>query len=464
MKWLCFFLVYIGCLLEHKHATAQCPSVSQFGTQWVAGAFGIRGTEVGSQCTGRAVALTTPNTVTNAKYIYDYKNRSDTAKATAATTYIYTLPGPYYIVQLGTVNGRPSMSCNLVQVYATTQPIFTLSTGCDAAVKMNISTAGQIYGRYLIDWGDGKPPQVYLPNQPPPTYTYATNGTYQIKVAGEGTLALQDCNAVSEPQVFESVGLAAPIANGVVTVQDNAWNKITLSLAGLPTGIKNFSFGFNGQEIQKNSAVLTDSTAQPAKNQTCYQVSYRDACDRQPTTAPTLCSIYAQNEGETLRWSAQSPFVGAVAGYMVEKVGASGQVLGSYDVGLATTWTADVNDTDQTVVYRVRATATNGQTSISNTVLLVRVVSLFIPNGFSPNNDQINDVFELKGQFIEKGAVTIFDRWGNVLYHTNDWQKGWDGKDAKGQNVAGGFYAYRVVYTDGKKNDYTKTGTVYLVR
>ncbi|TAG61104.1 MAG: gliding motility-associated C-terminal domain-containing protein, partial [Runella slithyformis] len=168
--------------------------------------------------------------------------------------------------------------------------------------------------------------------------------------------------------------------------------------------------------------------------------------------------------GETLRWSAQSPFVGAVAGYMVEKVGASGQVLGSYDVGLATTWTADVNDTDQTVVYRVRATATNGQTSISNTVLLVRVVSLFIPNGFSPNNDQINDVFELKGQFIEKGAVTIFDRWGNVLYHTNDWQKGWDGKDAKGQNVAGGFYAYRVVYTDGKKNDYTKTGTVYLVR
>jgi len=442
------------------NANAQCPSESGFGAQWVQGAFGIAGTEVGTQCTGRAVVVSTPTAVARARYIYDYKNRADTAKATTATTYTYTTPGPYYIVQLGTVNGRPAMSCNLVQVYATAKPDFTIKGNCQNLVTLTVNTAGQIYGQYNIDWGDGSSPQVYLPSQPPLTYTYTNNDTYQIKVKGEGTLAFQGCNATSDAQTFKTADNPAPINAAVVSVQNDKVNKVSISLPDSSVRVKQFVFIKNGTEIKQDSNMFIDSTT----IQTCYQVSYIDACDRRPATTPTLCSIYAEAEGEIVRWSSQSPFVSAIQNYTVEKINQNGQVISTYAVGTSTNWQIDPNDPDQTVICRIRATSLDGQTSLSNTVRFSRFIAFFVPDIFTPNDDGINDIFELKGQFIDKGEVSIFDRWGNVLFHTDDWKKSWDGTDTNGRKMNNGHYTYQIKYSDTKKNFYIKSGAIFLMR
>ena len=232
------------------HAAAQCPTVSNFGTQWVAGAFNIVGTEVGTQCAGRAVLVAAPATVANARYIYDYKTLADTAKATTATSHSYNMPGFFYIVQLGTVNGRPSVSCNSVQVYAVAKPTFEISAGCQATVQVKIDTRGQIYGRYLIDYGDGRPPQVYLPGQPTPVYTYATSGSYPIKVTGEGINALRGCGAVSDVQVFRSLAAPTPIANAAVTLLDNQYPRVTVVLDDTARRVKTYVFVKSGTELE----------------------------------------------------------------------------------------------------------------------------------------------------------------------------------------------------------------------
>ncbi len=59
---------------------------------------------------------------------------------------------------------------------------------------------------------------------------------------------------------------------------------------------------------------------------------------------------------------------------------------------------------------------------------------LFIPNSFTPDNDNLNEIFLAKGTGIESFKMLIFDRWGNLIFESDDVNKGWNGK------VQGGHY------------------------
>jgi gliding motility-associated-like protein len=52
---------------------------------------------------------------------------------------------------------------------------------------------------------------------------------------------------------------------------------------------------------------------------------------------------------------------------------------------------------------------------------------VFIPNAFSPNGDDNNDVLFVRGIFIEKMIFRIFDRWGELVFESENPQIGWDG-------------------------------------
>ncbi len=72
-------------------------------------------------------------------------------------------------------------------------------------------------------------------------------------------------------------------------------------------------------------------------------------------------------------------------------------------------------------------------------------VNVFIPNTFTPNDDNINDVFFIKGIGLKTEGfyMEVFDRWGTLIFATKDINKGWDGT-VKGQKAAEGVYVYRV--------------------
>jgi len=72
-------------------------------------------------------------------------------------------------------------------------------------------------------------------------------------------------------------------------------------------------------------------------------------------------------------------------------------------------------------------------------------MNVFIPNTFTPNDDNINDVFNVKGLGLktEGYLMEIFDRWGTLVYSSKDINKGWDGT-IKGVKAAEGVYIYSV--------------------
>lgn len=68
---------------------------------------------------------------------------------------------------------------------------------------------------------------------------------------------------------------------------------------------------------------------------------------------------------------------------------------------------------------------------------------LYIPNSFSPNDNKLNDLFYAYGTSIKIFDLQIYDRWGELIFRTNDIKFGWDGK-FKGEMVEGGVYVYTV--------------------
>ncbi|MDP4281181.1 MAG: gliding motility-associated C-terminal domain-containing protein [Bacteroidota bacterium] len=90
---------------------------------------------------------------------------------------------------------------------------------------------------------------------------------------------------------------------------------------------------------------------------------------------------------------------------------------------------------------------------------------LWFPNAFTPNENGINDVFKPKGLSIASFHMEIFNRWGQLLYATDDIDDGWNGI-YKGEYCPAETYSYIVNYegTDipGKKRK--ASGTFILIR
>jgi gliding motility-associated-like protein len=93
------------------------------------------------------------------------------------------------------------------------------------------------------------------------------------------------------------------------------------------------------------------------------------------------------------------------------------------------------------------------------------VHTFYIPTSFTPNGDGKNDYFFPKGIGInyETFQMEIFNRWGNLLFQANDFERGWDGKKGS-QYAKEDTYIWQIYFKElsGKKHYYT--GNVNLIR
>lgn len=93
--------------------------------------------------------------------------------------------------------------------------------------------------------------------------------------------------------------------------------------------------------------------------------------------------------------------------------------------------------------------------------------TFFAPTAFTPDGDRRNDNFVVKGTNIYKATfqMFIYNRWGELIFKTSDFEKGWDGRETPYSEIAPvGIYTWKVRYQnlDGTPRDYS--GTVNLIR
>ena len=210
----------------------------------------------------------------------------------------------------------------------------------------------------------------------------------------------------------------------------------------------------------------TDKTANSGAQSYCYRAAIQNNCGViSDYTAPS-CTVHLTTPGNNaLDWTALSPFSGSsVTGYQVIKIDPTTGLSDKIDVGGNTHW--EPNQTDsQTYTYQIVAYDRNGLESYSNPILILLAPRLFIPNAFSPNGDGANDDFMAKGAFWDTFSMTIYSRWGDVVFNTVDPKsKGWAGLLPDGTAAAQGYYTYRIEIKDLKGETYVRTGPVLLIR
>jgi len=87
-----------------------------------------------------------------------------------------------------------------------------------------------------------------------------------------------------------------------------------------------------------------------------------------------------------------------------------------------------------------------------------------IPNCFTPNGDQANELWLIKGSCIMNFECKIFNRWGEEVASFNNINNGWDGKNKRGQTVTDGIYFYVIDITYYSEHRSKKSGYISLFR
>jgi gliding motility-associated-like protein len=91
---------------------------------------------------------------------------------------------------------------------------------------------------------------------------------------------------------------------------------------------------------------------------------------------------------------------------------------------------------------------------------------ILIPDVFTPNGDGSNDVFFLKTTSLTNIKASIYDRWGNEVYESdnNNGNIVWDGKNLNGKECSAGIYFYVINATGKDEVDYAQKGNISLFR
>ena len=120
-----------------------------------------------------------------------------------------------------------------------------------------------------------------------------------------------------------------------------------------------------------------------------------------------------------------------------------------------------------TGVHNIHLKATNifgCSDTISKDIIVANELAYYIPNTFSPNDDGVNDIFNISIEYFSTYRLLIFNRYGQIIFDsTENENEGWDGK-IKGQYVPVGTYVYRFEANDLFGKFYVKNSKINLIK
>jgi gliding motility-associated-like protein len=299
------------------------------------------------------------------------------------------------------------------------------------------------------DFGNGATSSV-----PSPTYTYPSAGVYSVSLTASDVISGCPITIVKNMTIH-------PLPTVTVSVVDTVCrgSSFILNSSGT-TDIGNYEwFPKNGLENP-----LMASTTATALTSTSYSLAVTSIFGCKNTS--NIQYVYVQQPPPIINWDTT-----VVVGQLV--------TLNTY-VGQNYTYTwspiVDLNcgqcaypvsTTTANITYSVEVEDPLGCFKVVSTysVYIDPLTSVDVPTAFTPNGDGVNDVIYVDGWGIKKlNYFRIFNRWGQVLFESNDIKLGWNGiYNGVPQNME--TYVYQVsVETYVNSTSLEKTGTFKLIR
>jgi len=271
---------------------------------------------------------------------------------------------------------------------------------------------------------------------------------------------------------------ATVVNNSEVKLQ---WDSSTYKgLVGFLLGKYNPYTGWVDNYVFTKANTYTDGATKVNDSSYAYRVRTIDKCGYlSPVSNIGTSILLKQNvngDNVALSWNAYNKWAGGVQNYLLEVQLKNKQFKVVANLpGTDTTYTDDsvYNTIDTAYCYRVIAieNGTAQDSSMSNLTCAVLPSRIFVPTAFSPNSDSVNDVwrvsalsvFNVVGTKLTSFDAKIYNRWGSLVFESNDIYKGWDGT-YKGAKAPADVYIYTVTAEGVDKKYIQLKGNVTLIR
>ncbi len=311
------------------------------------------------------------------------------------------------------------------------------------------------------DYGDGSPKDT-ANLLPPRLHTYATQGTYVVKLRA---IDNRFCNA--PVLVTDTIRL-----NGIVKAKSaivaTGCSQNGLTLPNLSQG--GISFLWQLYDGNTNLLISTSTAFQPfftfpAEGPYYYRVIAYDSntCNKIDTSV-----FYNINVIKTpiplFSYTPNPPQPNTAYQFFNQSLFAN-RYLWDFGDGTTSTAFAPSHLYEKRGNYKVTLHAYNSQCedSVSQTVTALINPLLDVPNAFTPDKFGQNAIVYVRGFGIEKIVWKIYNRWGELVFESNDPKQGWDGY-YKGKLLPMDVYTYTLEaeFVDGQKA--SRTGDISLLR
>lgn len=410
------------------------------------------------------LTVTFTNNSTNAvNYHWDFGDGSTSTNAQPVHT--FTTPGTYQVmlaannpnscrtndtdyVTITVSSDTIAANFNFSLLDTCTNPHITIQNTSTTLPGHSLSNAG-----FEWDFGDG----TTYNGMNPPDHPYPTPGAYNIRLIMTEPDACNNPDSIIKPLIFTQEIMEAgfnvsdTLCEGLaVTFQNTSENGDTYQ----------WDFGDGQTSTALNPQHVFDS---PGTYVVRLKVTNLLACNPEDSMSRTITI----SSSPTAAFSATplQPQTNVPSTFTNQSQEAT-HYKWNFGDGTTTTEENPVHEFPQTGTYNVCLTAYNehGCYDIVCKKITAEVEPLAdLPTGFSPNGDGKNDILYVRGYAIKTMDLKIFNRWGQMVFESQNQSNGWDGTYlGEPQEMDAYAYILQVTFMDG--STLRKKGNVTLLR
>lgn len=362
--------------------------------------------------------------------------------STATTLDLSNLAAGSYTL---TVNDDQGCTDNLVvSITVMNAPTISIATMVVSDEHCN-QTDGSISG---IMVNGGTPGYTYSWNTTPPTLTANLSNV----ASGTYTLTATDAAGCTDTEIVTINEVSGPVIDLTTAVIIQPTCTVNGSITGITiTGVNPYTYAWTG--TAQTTLDITNLTA----GSYALTVTDNNGCQTSSTasvlTAPAGPSI-------DFVWNPSEPNVDETVDFINTSsgVGLNNPVWMIDGQTFTTTNSSYVFASAGEYVITLTEEDANGCVGTSTQTIII-YDELGIPNVITVNQDNLNDSFEISG-LKPNTEVIIMNRWGEIVFSSNNYLNDWSGKDRSGLDLKEGVYTYLVNTSDGKQYH----GFVHLIR
>jgi gliding motility-associated-like protein len=334
------------------------------------------------------------------------------------------------------------------QVSVTVNPAPVVSAGSDqfTCLGNTVTLSGSGATTYL--WDNG------ITNGVPFTPVLGTN-TYTLT----GTTA-NGCSATDQVMVTVTTGIPVTFTADLT----NGCAPLTVQLTNTTSGATNCTWNISDGSMFTGCGSISTTFTQAG----CYDVTLTTSvggCTSTVTLADLIC-VDANPQASFIISNDELSELNMLAEFINTSVGASTYL---WDFGDSTTSTTENPQHDYTgnpiANYTVMLIATSDLGCVDTayqTIQLTEELIFYVPNAFTPDGDEYNNLFKpvfYSGFDPYDFSLLVFDRWGEIIFESNDATIGWDGSyganDTNNGIAQNGTYTWKIEFkssvTDERK-------------